>query len=188
MTVDTFPVTILLPSPTNSSTYLPAPATEGESTPTKIVIHTASMEVLQDLRMQVQESPYGYWLGPFSFRLPVTEGANKGDVVNKGREALEVRLGEKLSDFIEVGEVFGGEGREAADKVLEVVREPFSETDARTQVLRLKEYLATGSDAQDPAALGVSPGASMYEAVRDGLVPTVEDKKRESTGHASCED
>ena len=72
--------------------------------------------------MQVQESPFGYWLGPFSFRLPVTEGASKGDVVNKGREALEVRLGEKLSDFIEVGEVFGGEGREQADKVLEVVR------------------------------------------------------------------
>jgi len=41
----------------------------------------------------------------------------------------------------------------------------------------LREYLATGSDAQDPAALGVSPGASMYEAVRDGLVPSIEEKK-----------
>jgi len=72
--------------------------------------------------MQVQESPFGYWLGPFSFRLPVPKGATRGDVVNKGREALEIKLGEKLSDFIEVGEVFGGEGREDAEKILEVVR------------------------------------------------------------------
>jgi len=72
--------------------------------------------------MQVQESPFGYWLGPFSFRLPVSKGATRGDVVNKGREALEIKLGEKLSDFIEVGEVFGGEGREDGEKVLEVVR------------------------------------------------------------------
>lgn len=59
--------------------------------------------------------------------------------------------------------------------------EPFSETDARSQVLRLREYLATGSDAQDPAALGVSPGASMYEAIRDGLVPAIEEKKGQSS-------
>lgn len=115
-----FPVTILLPTPTNSNTYLPSP--DASASPTKIVLNTASMEVLQDLRLQVQESPFGYWLGPFSFRLPVFEGANRGDIVNKGREALEIKLGEMLSDFIEVGEVFGGEGREGAEKVLEVVR------------------------------------------------------------------
>lgn len=49
------------------------------------------------------------------------EGKAKGDLVNKGRENLEIRLGEKLSDFVELGEVFGA-AEKGAERVLEVVR------------------------------------------------------------------
>jgi hypothetical protein len=77
--------------------------------------------ISQDLRFQIQDSPSGYFLGPFSFRLPVPEGRKKGELVNTGRENLEIRLGEKLSDFVELGEVFGS-FEKGVERVLEVVR------------------------------------------------------------------
>jgi hypothetical protein len=52
--------------------------------------------------------------------------------------------------------------------------EPFSEADARLQVLKLREYLNTGSDAQLATDFAVSQGASMYEQIRDGLVSSEE--------------
>lgn len=119
---DAYPVTIRLPAPTNSTALIPVLTPEGKKAPppSSLTVQISSADIVQELRLQVQDSPAGYWLGPFSFRLPVGEGETKGQLVNKGRDNLEVRLGDKLSDFYELGEVFGGEGREDKERVLEV--------------------------------------------------------------------
>jgi protein TIF31 len=71
----------------------------------------------------------GYWLGPYSLRIPGKGGkANRtaqheGDVglLTKGKDGVVVREGERLSEWLEVGDVFG-HVEERGEKVLEVVR------------------------------------------------------------------
>lgn len=58
----------------------------------------------------------GYWLGPHSLRLP-----GKGDdVLSVSKDGIEIRAGDKLSEFLEVGDVFA-HLPEDGDRALEVV-------------------------------------------------------------------
>lgn len=115
-------VTIHLPSPTHART-LP------KRTPAESYISLAVLpqphETVQELKLAINEWVGGYWLGPYSLRLPMPKGAVNGDgpgaLLGKGKDGAEVRAGEKLSEWMEVGDVFAHAG-EGDERVLEVVR------------------------------------------------------------------
>jgi protein TIF31 len=109
------PVTIRLPSPSHAQTLPPLPnatATSKSSKsvptyPSTLTIHPQPSETIQDIRATIAEWPGGYWLGPYSLRLSgegIREGAET--LLSVAKEGLEIRAGEKLSDWLEVGEVF----------------------------------------------------------------------------------
>lgn len=122
-------MTIHLPSPSHART-LPK-----KSSP-KEVFHTLQLvpqphESVQELKLAINEWVGGYWLGPYSLRIPSGKsGANghaegeaeQGNVLlSKAKEGIEVRAGEKLSEWLEVGDVFS-HVKEGQERVLEVVR------------------------------------------------------------------
>ncbi|CDZ97800.1 Uncharacterized protein CLU1/cluA/TIF31 involved in mitochondrial morphology/distribution, also found associated with eIF-3 [Phaffia rhodozyma] len=183
-----FNVTINLPDPAFKSVHLPISTPEGHKAPPSktVVVQTAALEILHELRLQVQDSAAGYWLGPFSFRKPVPEGMKKGDVVNTTKDGNVIKVGEKLSDYSELSEIFQDEIENHTPKVLDLVIEPFTENDARTQVLKLKEYLAQGSDAQDPSNYIISPAPSCYEMVRDHMVASREPAESADSKHQTA--
>lgn len=113
-------VTIRLPAPQNSKTLPKPPADVSFST---FVVYPQPNETLQDLRAALNEWAGGYWLGPYSFRIPAPSSTDgeRGQVLGTGKENVEIREGEKLSDWLEVGDVFGHiEGK--GERVLDVVR------------------------------------------------------------------
>lgn len=95
-------------------------------------------------------------------------------MVGVGKEGTEIREGERLSDWLEIGEVFAhldGQERENESRILVVQREPYSEQDARQCVLRLREYMQPPSEGNRTfAPVGVAPGATIFEGIRDGTL------------------
>lgn len=121
------PVTVHIPSPSHPRT-LPKTASPDE------VFHTLTLvpqphETVQELKLAINEWVGGYWLGHYSLRLPVAKPAANGhaeeagasEQLGKAREGIDVRAGERLSEWLEVGDVFShlADGEE---RVLEVVR------------------------------------------------------------------
>lgn len=73
----------------------------------------------------------GYWLGPYSLRIPgksagkgekAEEAEGRGRLLGKGKEGVEIREGERLSDWVEMGEVFGHLEGSDEERVLIVQR------------------------------------------------------------------
>ncbi|KAJ9099776.1 hypothetical protein QFC21_003774 [Naganishia friedmannii] len=180
------PVTIRLPAPTCSQT-LPRAADGKSPTPSTFLIHPQPGETIQDIRAVLAEWTGGYWLGPYSLRLKPAVEAEKeqdgrGKVVGVGKEGTEIRQGERLSDWLELSEVFahldsssdGAPETTTTERVLYVQREPYSEHDARHSVLRLREYMMPPSEGNRTfAPVGVAPAATIFEGIVDGsLVET----------------
>ncbi|KAJ9118180.1 hypothetical protein QFC22_004084 [Naganishia vaughanmartiniae] len=163
---------------------------DGKSaTPSTFLIHPQPGETIQDIRAVLAEWTGGYWLGPYSLRLKPAgqdekEEDGRGKVVGVGKEGTEIRQGERLSDWLELSEVFAHldssssdsaqEKSAAAERVLYVQREPYSEHDARHSVLRLREYMMPPSEGNRTfPPVGVAPAATIFEGIVDGsLVET----------------
>ncbi|KLT45006.1 hypothetical protein CC85DRAFT_255915 [Cutaneotrichosporon oleaginosum] len=156
------PVAVHLPTPKNART-LPKPQ-EGESF-SKLSLYSQPSETVQEIKLAVSEWVGGYWLGPHSLRLP-----GKGeDVLSTSKDGIEIRAGDKLSDFLELADVFA-HLPEDGERTLDVVPEPYSESSARQAVIRLLEFIepagTTVNNLSTP--LGVGAGASIFEEVRTG--------------------
>jgi len=82
-------------------------------------------ETVQELKLAVNEWVGGYWLGPYSLRIPQGKG-RKTDAEVKERDGekdltVQIKEGERLSEWLEVGDVFAG-FEESDERVLEVIR------------------------------------------------------------------
>lgn len=168
------PVTIRLPTPNYPQT-LPKSGDNKTNTPSTFIMHPQPTETIQDIRATLLEWIGGYWLGPYSLRIPRSGGGKttseeKGRLLGTGKEGVEIREGEKLSDWIEIGEVFSHlEGQDNAERVLVVQREPYSEADARQAVLRLRDYTMPSSEVTPTfATIGLNPGSSIFEGIQTG--------------------
>jgi protein TIF31 len=87
-------------------------------------------ETVQELKLAINEWVGGYWLGPYSLRIPVAKENVNSDggptpVLGKNKEGVEVRAGEKLSEWIEVGDVFA-HVEEDGERLLEVAMGEFN--------------------------------------------------------------
>jgi protein TIF31 len=67
----------------------------------------------------VNEWVGGYWLGPYSLRIPKGKGRKSSQ--EGEQEAAQVGEGDRLSEWLEVGDVFAG-FEDNEERVLEVVR------------------------------------------------------------------
>jgi protein TIF31 len=94
------PVVVRLPKPSNART-LPPPV--GDETYSQLTLLSQPSETVQELKLAVSEWVGGYWLGPYSLRLP---GQRGGEALGVSKEGIEIRAGEKLSEWLEVGDVF----------------------------------------------------------------------------------
>lgn len=140
-------VTIRLPAPQNAKTLPKPPADVSFS---KFVVYPQASETLQDLRAALNEWAGGYWLGPYSFRIPASGSTSgeRGAVLGKGKENVEIREGEKLSDWLEVGDVFSHvEGK--GERILDVVRGEFCAAGAAVYLLAYRTILRVGRAAAD---------------------------------------
>lgn len=72
---------------------------------------------MQDLKLAVSEWIGGYWLGPYSLRLP----GQPGEALSQSKDGIDIHAGEKLSEWLEIGDVFAHVAEEA-DRSLEVVK------------------------------------------------------------------
>ena len=82
-------------------------------------------ETVQELKLAVNEWVGGYWLGPYSLRIPQGKG-RKTDAEVKDQEGekdltVQIKEGERLSEWLEVGDVFAG-FEENDERILEVIR------------------------------------------------------------------
>lgn len=107
------PLIVKLPAPKTSRT-LPKPQ-EGESF-SQLPLYSQPGENIQELKLAVGEWVGGYWLGPHSLRLP----GQGEEVLSVSKDGIEIRSGDKLSEFLEVGDVFA-HLPEDGERVLEVV-------------------------------------------------------------------
>lgn len=110
------PVVIQIVSPSNNRTL---PKTK-EPLNTLTLLPQAH-ETVQELKLAVNEWVGGYWLGPYSLRIP--KGKGKKREVEEKKDPLQVQVGEgdRLSEWLEVGDVFAG-FEDKDERVLEVVR------------------------------------------------------------------
>ncbi|KAJ9091576.1 hypothetical protein QFC19_009032 [Naganishia cerealis] len=166
------PVTIRLPAPACPQT-LPRAADGKTATPSSFLIHPQPGETVQDVRAVLAEWTGGYWLGPYSLRLApavTPEEDGRGKLLGVGKEGTEIRQGERLSDWLDLAEVFAHlESTPEAERVLYVQREPYSEHDARHAVLRLREYMMPPSEGNRTfPPVGVAPAATIFEGIADG--------------------
>jgi len=204
------PITMRLPTPAHSQTLPPLPNQPTDAKPTKasknaapasypttLTIHPQPSETIQDIRATIAEWAGGYWLGPYSIRIPSSQDSDatgRGKLLGTAKEGMEIREGEKLSDWLEISEVFahldegdeeqkeGEDKPKAPERVLIVQPEPYSEQDARQAFLRLREYTIATQDASQPfVPIGVNPGPSIFEGIRDGSVIDPEVKVAEPT-------
>lgn len=113
------PVLIRLPAPTHPRT-LPKPKADYST----LTLLPQPHETIQELKLAVNESLGGYWIGPYALRIPLSTAKMNGHVEKervKGDVKVEIRAGERLSEWAEVGDVFGDFG-EDEERVLEVAR------------------------------------------------------------------
>ena len=127
------PVIIRLPTPSYPQTLPKTGEKKQTPTPSTFVIHPQPGETIQDIRATLLEWTGGYWLGPYSLRIPRAKKsgskdekdqdlAGRGRLLGKGKEGVEIREGEKLSDWFEMGEVFGHLEGTDVERVLVVQR------------------------------------------------------------------
>lgn len=76
-------------------------------------------DTIQELKLAINEWVGGYWLGPYALCLP---RQSKGKAQSADVTSPSVPVGESLSEYLEVLDVFG-EDRE--NRVLEIVRGRF---------------------------------------------------------------
>lgn len=165
-------VTVRLPTPSHSRTLPKRTPSESFTT---LTLLPQPHETVQELKLAINEWVGGYWLGPYSLRIPATKGQANGHddtpSLSKTKEGVDVRAGEKLSEWIEVGDLFA-HVEEDGERILEVVREPYSDFSARQTVLRLLELIIPpGSSINHMSTpLALLPGSTIFESVRDGVV------------------
>ena len=114
------PVTIRITSPANPRTL---PKTSEPLT--SLILLPQPQETVQELKLAVNEWVGGYWLGPYSLRIPEGKG-KKAEAITKTvgtaeKEAIHIREKERLSEWLEVAEIFAG-FEEKDERILEVVR------------------------------------------------------------------
>ncbi|KAK0535693.1 Intracellular distribution of mitochondria [Tilletia horrida] len=136
-------------------------------TPSPLRCAVTPSENLNDLRATIQDSPEGYWLGAFCFRLRTVTPSSKGSGASgsdkkKDKEEEVVTLGERLGEWTELSTVF--EGIPTDQRQLAITHVEYNESDARTHVQRLRELLHSGY--RDPLALGIDAGITVLDAVR----------------------
>ncbi|KAE8255089.1 hypothetical protein A4X13_0g3169 [Tilletia indica] len=129
-------------------------------TPSPLRCAVTPSENLNDLRATIQDSPEGYWLGAFCFRLR-SSGPSSGKDKEEEKEGA-VTLGERLGEWTELSSVF--EGIPIDQRQLAITHVEYNESDARTHVQRLRELLHSGY--RDPLALGIDAGITVLDAVR----------------------
>lgn len=116
-------------------------------TPSPLSVAVTQHETLNDLRITLNDSPEGYWLGAFRFRRPATH-ARKGELVNEWDELQDVFRDDDAT----------------APRTLQISHEPYNDTEARLHVQRLRDLLAGAQT--DPASVSVDAGATVHDAVR----------------------
>lgn len=109
------PIVVNLPKPTHSRT-LPTP--QGEESFSSLTLISQPAETVQELKLAVSEWLGGYWLGPYSLRLP----GSAGETLSQSKDGIDVRAGEKLSEWLEVGDVFAHLPEGEGERVLEVFK------------------------------------------------------------------
>ena len=93
-------------------------------------------ETIQELKLAITDWIGGYWLGPYALRIPRQVKRSKitpfdgehgnalkteDNVLSKGKDGIVIREGERLSEWLEVGDVFR-HVQDGTERVLEVVR------------------------------------------------------------------
>ncbi|WVQ82466.1 hypothetical protein IAT38_004595 [Cryptococcus sp. DSM 104549] len=162
-------LTIRFPKPTCGRTV---PKAKDAEPLDSITFTPQPTDSVQEIKLQVNDWVGAYWLGPYSLRLPFVKGEDgRGKLYAKKKDFSEVRAGEKLNEWMELGEAFE-HLEEGEERVLEAVREPYGEFSARQSVLRLLELICpSGTNLNTTAtSLGLGAGSTIFEAVRDGLV------------------
>ncbi|CAD6911225.1 unnamed protein product [Tilletia laevis] len=129
-------------------------------TPSPLRCAVTPSENLNDLRATIQDSPEGYWLGAFCFRLRKSAPASSAS--NKDQQEDAVTLGERLGEWTELSNIF--EDIPPEQRQLTITHVEYNESDARTHVQRLRELLHSGY--RDPLALGIDAGITVLDAVR----------------------
>ena len=107
MSLTATPVTILLSSPTQARTLPKNSAVSLQ----RLTLIPQPHETIQELKLAINEYIGGYWLGPYSLRIP----RGKGRAVHPDEPELERREGvmpigegDRLSDWHELADVFAG--------------------------------------------------------------------------------
>lgn len=108
------PVYVRLPKPNSSRTLPKATGTENYSS---LTLYSQPSETVQDLKLAVSEWIGGYWLGPYSLRLP----GQPAEALSQSKDGVDIHAGEKLSEWLEIGDVFAHVAEEG-DRSLEVVK------------------------------------------------------------------
>lgn len=106
---------VRLPQPNNART-LPKPV--GDETYSSLTLLSQPSETVQELKLAVSEWVGGYWLGPYSLRLP----GSPAEALSQSKDGIEIHAGEKLSEWLEVGDVFAHVPEGDDERVLEVVK------------------------------------------------------------------
>jgi protein TIF31 len=107
-------VIVRLPKP-NTARTLPKPT--GDESYSQLTLLSQPSETVQELKLAVSEWVGGYWLGPYSLRLP----GQTAEALSQSREGVDIRAGEKLSEWLEVGDVFAHLAEGDDERALEVV-------------------------------------------------------------------
>lgn len=126
------PILVRLPSPSHSRTLPAAQGKDAKDAYTSLTLIPQPHESVQELKLAINEWIGGYWLGPYSLRIPKSRQMNghaeegssssSSDVLfAKAKEGIEIRAGEKLSEWLEVGDLFS-HLKDGEERVLEVVR------------------------------------------------------------------
>ena len=114
-------------------------------TPPSLKVAVTQHETLNDLRITLNDSPEGYWLGAFRFRRPDSH----------------TRKGELVNEWEELQEVFRHDAPH--DRILQVSHEPYNETEVRLHIQRLRDLLS--GTQSDPASVSVDAGATVHDAI-----------------------
>lgn len=112
------PLFVRLPKPNSARTL---PKTTGQENYSGLTLYSQPSETVQDLKLVVSESICGYWLGPYSLRLP----GQGSEALSQSKDGVDIVPGEKLSEWLEVGDVFAHVA-EGDERSLEVVKGEFS--------------------------------------------------------------
>jgi protein TIF31 len=83
---------------------------------TTFTLYPQDHDTIQELKLAINEWVGGYWLGPYALALPRQP---KGKAQSADGTGLSVPVGESLSEYLEVLDVFG---EERDNRVLDVIR------------------------------------------------------------------